>query len=300
MNERRYPEVLDATALSAMRCPRKFDLGTVLRYRPAGGTNIHLRAGAAYAKGLEVARLSYCNGSDPADCLERGVEALITEYGDADPGNTAKSLDRMVGALEYYFDQYPLDDDPARIATPGGVPAVEWSFALPLPFNNPDTGQPLLYAGRTDCLVEFCGGLYAEDDKTTSALGMSWSKQWELRSQFIGYAWAMRELGLRPQGTIVRGVSILKTKYETAQAIVNSPDWKISEWVEHRNFLIAKSLEAYQNGYSEPALDETCNEYGGCSFKAVCQIPPKNRQAWLDTSYEENDWNPLHNIKGDV
>ena len=299
MNELRYPEVLDATMLAAMRCPRKFHLAHCLRYRPVGGTNIHLLAGAAYAKGLEVARLAYLHGTDPERCLELGVAALIKEYGDADPGTTAKSLDRMVGAMEFYFDQYPLADDPARIASPGGIPAVEWSFALPLPFNNPDTGQPLLYAGRTDCLVDFAGGLYAEDDKTTSQLGQSWSKQWELRSQFIGYTWAMRELGLKPQGAIVRGVSILKTKYETAQAIINVPPWKVSEWLEHRDFLIANSLKAYQDGYHEAALDETCNEYGGCTFKPVCQIPPKNRESWLATSYEESDWSPLHNIKGE-
>ena len=71
-----------------------------------------------------------------------------------------KSLDRMVGALEYYFDQYPLDTDPARIALVGGIPGIEWSFALPIPFNHSTTGNPLLYCGRTDAVVDFAGGLY--------------------------------------------------------------------------------------------------------------------------------------------
>lgn len=293
----RFPEVLDATILSQYRCPRKFKLATVDRYGPSGGKSIHLVAGGAYAKGLEVARLAYMRGDSPESCLEQGTLALITEYGDADPGNSAKSLERMVGALEYYFAQYPLDEDPMRIAVLAGVPAVEWSFALPLPFLHPDTGQPLLYAGRTDCIVEFAGGLYAEDDKTTSSLGSSWGKQWDLRSQFTGYAWAMRELGLKPAGVIVRGVSILKTKYETAQAIVNEQPWKIDQWVEHRTALIKRMLADYKDGYWEPALDETCNEYGGCMFKQICDVPPTLRQNWLDTNFEENTWSPLHNIK---
>jgi hypothetical protein len=299
-NEPRFPQVLDATMLSAMRCPRKFHLAHVLRYTKAGNEkNIHLVAGAAYAKGLEIARLEYMKGMHHEWCLERGVEALIKEYGDAEcPDTEAKTLDRMVGALEYYLSEYPLDDDPARIAVIAGVPAVEWRFALPLPYNHPDTGEPLIYAGRTDAIMDFCGARYAEDDKTTKQLGARWSNQWELRSQFMGYAWAGRELGLGLQGTLVRGVSILKTKYETAQAIVNSPDWKIDEWIDHRDHLIQQALDAYSpriagGGYWEPALDDTCNEYGGCAFKSVCGIPPERRINWLNTNFEESTWNPL-------
>lgn len=292
-NEPRFPQVLDATALSAMRCPRKFNLANIHRWTKGNDKNIHLIAGAAYAKGLEVARLAYCNGQDPEECLELGVLALTEEYGDADPGDESKTLDRMVGALEYYLSEYPLDDDPARISIIAGVPAVEWRFALPLPFNHPDTGEPLLYAGRTDAIMDFCGARYAEDDKTTKQLGSKWANQWELRSQFMGYAWAGRELGLGLQGTLVRGVSILKTKYETAQAIVNSPDWKIDEWAQHRDFLITNALRYYKEGYWEPALDDTCNEYGGCTFKSVCGVPPERRINWLETNFEESTWNPL-------
>lgn len=279
-----------------MRCGRKFNLAHVQRWTSKGGDkSIHLVAGGAFAKGLEVARLAYMNGEDPERCLELGTNALIEEYGDAEcPETESKTLDRMVGALEYYFSEYPLADDPARIAVIAGVPAVEWRFALPLPFTNPDTGQPLLYAGRTDMICEFAGGLYAEDDKTTKALGAKWANQWELRSQFVGYAWAARELGLRLQGTLVRGVSILKTKYETAQAIINQPDWKIDEWVEHRNALIGNAIAAYtEHKYWEPALDDTCNEYGGCTFKPICSVAPERRINWLNTSYEESTWNPL-------
>jgi len=303
-NDARFPQVIDATMLSNMRCPRKFFLGNIQRWRRGGeDESIHLTAGKAYAKGLEVARLAYSRGQDTETCLELGTAALIEEYGDAEcPPTEAKTLDRMVGALEFYFSEYPLDDDPARISTLAGVPAVEWRFALPLPFNNPDTGEPLLYAGRTDMICEFAGGRYAEDDKTTKSLGARWSHQWEMRGQFVGYAWAGRELGLGLQGTLVRGVSILKTKYESAQAIVNSPDWKIDEWVKHRDFLITKALECYgadgyrhgqEEGFWEPAFDGTCEEYGGCGFKSVCTIPPEKRINWLTTNFVENTWNPL-------
>jgi len=294
-NTPRFPAVLDATLLSSMRCPRKFYLAHVCRYTPAHESkSIHLVAGGAYAKGLEIARLAYMRGESPDRCLELGTEALMKEYGDTEcPEGESKTLDRMIGALEYYFSEYPLDDDPARISIIAGVPAVEWRFALPLPFTHPDTGEPLLYTGRTDMICDFAGGRYAEDDKTTKQLGSRWSAQWELRSQFLGYAWAGRELGLGLQGALIRGVSILKTKYETAQAIVNTPDWKIDEWIGHRDHLIQNALDFYKSGYWEPALDDACNEYGGCTFKSVCGIPPDRRVHWLNTNYEESTWNPL-------
>jgi len=292
--EPRFPPVIDSSMLASFACPAKFNNAYIHRYAVSEGKSIHLIAGGAYAKGLEVARRAYWNGASPEACLLEGTKALIMAYGDADPGPTAKSLDRMIGAMEYYFDAYPLDTDDARIATIGGVPAVEWSFGLPLPFAHPDTGEPLLYAGRTDMLCEFAGGLYALDDKTTSQLGASWPRQWELRGQFSGYAWAARELGIRLAGTLVRGVSILKTKYETAQAIVNQPDWKVDRWVSHRDHIITQMIESYRSGKFHFALNEECNAYGGCSFKQVCNVPPEHQIQWLDNNYHENEWNPLH------
>lgn len=292
LTELRFPPVLDATMLAAWGCPKKFQLAHLHRY--GHEKSIHLIAGAAYARGLEVARRAYWNGSPPDLCLMEGTKALIIEYGDAIcPPEEAKTCERMIGAMEFYFDQYPLETDPARIATVGGVPAVEWSFGLPLPFSHPDTGEPLLFAGRTDALMDFAGGLYALDDKTTKQLGVTWPKQWELRSQFTGYAWAARELGLKLAGTLVRGVSILKTKYDHAQAIVNQPEWKIDRWVAHRDHVIRSMLDAYRTGYFDHNLGEVCNEYGGCGFKPVCAVPPEDQPSWLATNYIETEWNPL-------
>ena len=290
----RFPAVIDSTMLTSWDCPKKWEFAHGRRYGHEG-KSIHLIAGAAYAKGLEVARLSYVQGADPETCLERGTEALLMEYGEAEcPPDSAKTAERMVGALEFYFDQYPLETDPARVAIISGRPAVEWTFALPLPFSHPETGEPLLFTGRTDMICEFAGGLYAEDDKTTSQLGSSWSKQWELRGQFTGYGWAARELGIKLAGTLVRGVSILKTRYDTAQAIINQPDWKIDQWVEYRDHRLAQMISAYREGRFIPALGEKCNEYGGCPFKSVCTIPPAQRPNWLAVNFVENEWSPLN------
>jgi hypothetical protein len=286
-----FPEVIDSSMLSSFtNCPQLFHQQYINHWKLQGGS-IHLHAGAAYAKGLEAARKSYLAGDLPAIAEGKGLGALIEAYGDYEAGTEAKSLPRMCGAIEFYFSQYPLQSDACRIATIGTIPAIEWSFAIPLPIRHPDTGNPLIFCGRTDCIVEMSGGLYALDDKTTSQLGASWSRQWELRGQFIGYAWAMRTLGLKPAGTIVRGCSILKTRYDTLQAIISQPDWKIDRWYSQLEGKLTEMIASYKSGNYRYVLDEACNHYGGCSMKQVCLA--NDPEPWLRTYYEQVEWKPL-------
>ena len=278
-------------------CPKKFWYAYLHRYAPQGiipgGGSIHTHAGAAYAKGLEVARKAYCAGTPPLEAVECGVEALVLAYGNVDPGDSPKSCARMVGALEQYFSDFPLETDPIRIAVLNGTPAIEWRFALPVPFNNPQTGEPLMFAGRTDFIGELAHGLWIIDDKTTGQLGAQWAKQWELRGQFTGYAWAARELGIKVAGAGVRGMCIRKTGYESAEALIGQPPSKIEEWLEWRNATIARMVGSWYSMAYPMSLSDACNAYGGCSFKQVCLVPKENRPAWLETNYVESEWSPL-------
>lgn len=287
-----FPTVLDSTQLEAFRnCPQQFFLGYCHNWH-LQGESVHLHAGAAYAHGLEVARKVWASGIFvEEECLALGLRALCEAYGDFDSGDSPKSLSRMCGALEYYFSQYSLERDPAQVLLLNGAPAVEWSFAIPLPLNHPSTGEPLLYAGRFDAVVHFANANYALDDKTTSSLGASWSKSWDMRGQFTSYAWAMREHGLHPAGTIVRGVSILKTKYETAQAIISQADWKIDRWYADTLLEVQEMLRCWESGEWRRAWGEPCNHYGGCPFKQCCLV--KDPTPWLQSYYEQRPWNPL-------
>lgn len=185
-----------------------------------------------------------------------------------------------------------MDADPAQVITLQGKPAVEFSFAIPLPIKHPDSGEPILYAGRFDAIMEYAGGLYANDDKTATSLGASWSKQWELRGQFIGYAWAMREFGIPPAGTIVTGISILKTKYETQRAVISQSNDKIEEWLQDTIAEIEDAKTRYVAGARwKKNWSESCNAYGACQFKQCCQV--SDPQPWLDTYFEVRPWDPL-------
>lgn len=319
-----FPHTIDSTMLGAFRsCPQKMFRTYVQHWKPKS-ESVHLVAGGAFAKGIEIARRAYFEGeystatssyrTDEATGLSErhvewetvanapgdrsaaeacGLSALIATYGDFEcPSDSAKSLERTAGALEFYFDNYPLGGDgtePIQLA--GGKRGIEFSFALPLPINHPVTGNPLLYTGRADMIADFAGGRYVFDEKTTSQLGASWPRQWENRSQFTGYSWAAREHGIPVQGSIVRGISILKTKYDTLQAITYRPDWEIDRWLAQVVWDLKRMIACWQEGWWDFNLDHSCAEYGGCNLLQVCKSA--NPESWLPMYFEQRVWDPL-------
>lgn len=297
-----FPEIIDSTMIASWKaCEQKY-LREYLQHYKSKEPSVHLHAGAAYAHGLEIARRSFYElSAEKARAEAEGLRALMTHYGDFScPPASAKSLDRMIGALEFYFDRYPLDGDSAQpLVLANGRRAVEFSFAIPLNFKHPVTGNPILYVGRCDMIVNFAGGIYTLDDKTTSSLGASWSNQWTMRSQFMGYTWAARQAGIDAIGTIVRGVSILKTKYDTAQALVNFSPLLLERWEsELYRFLGAlqtkwESIRLLGSAEVEFSfnLSESCTSYGGCPFVRVCSSPEP--EAWLEMGFQKRIWNPL-------
>ncbi len=79
MNRVPFPSVLDSTILAAFRsCKQKAWLEFFLHYKMLN-QSVHLHAGAAYAKGMEVARRSfYIEGRSPEDSVADGVGALLS------------------------------------------------------------------------------------------------------------------------------------------------------------------------------------------------------------------------------
>ena len=289
-----FPELWDSSMLATLRsCKHKFALEYLQYWKPKVESH-HLHAGGAFADGLEAARRAYHeHGADPeTKAVQEGIRALLAAYGDfMPPEDSPKTAARMAGALEFYFSHWPLDEDPAQPATLGDRLGIEFSFAQPLPVMHPESGEPLIYCGRADQVVDFAGGRYVEDDKTASQLGATWSKQWDLRSQFTGYAWAAREAGIRVDGVLVRGVSILKTKYDCAEAITYRPPWQVDRWLEQTCRDIKAAIRCWEEGYWDWSLDHACTEYGGCAFRQICLL--QDPRPFLEINFERRYWNPL-------
>lgn len=289
-----FPHTFDSTMLAAFAsCPQKMFRTYVEHWKPKS-ESVHLVAGGAFAKGIEVARKAfYEEGLDKSIAEAYGLAALIKAYGDFEcPADSAKSLERTAGALEFYYASYPFGEcGLTPIKFPDGRWAIEFSFAEPLDIAHPVTGAPILYTGRLDCIGEFAGGIYGVDEKTASSLGASWSKQWEMRSQFTGYQWAANRAGVNMQGALIRGISILKTKYDTQQSTTYRSPYEVERWYKQTIRNIARAIEMWKEGYWDFNLNSACAEYGGCNMVPVCKsAEPEN---WLPMYFEKRVWDPL-------
>lgn len=289
-----FPVAIDSTTLAAFRsCPQRAFRQYIEHWKPTSDS-VHLVAGGAFADGIEAARRAFYEDGLPADdSCAAGLRSLIERYGDFEcPPDSAKSLERTAGALEFYFERYPLGQDGAvPISFADGRRGIEFSFAQPLPINHPVSGDPILYTGRSDMIADAFGGTYVYDEKTTSSLGQYWAKQWELRSQFTGYCWAAQQFGLNPSGVVVRGVSILKTKYDTMEVVTYRSPYEIERWIEQVVRDIKRMIACWEDGYWDFNLDHACSEYGGCIFVPICKSADPD--AWLKTYFTKRVWDPL-------
>ena len=293
-----FPRVIDSTMRADfMSCETKGYYSFNRKLGPPEGS-VHLVAGGAYAKGLEVARLAIYGEKLPVhEGLERGMLAAIEAYGDfqTPEGKEQKGVDRVIQAMASYFEHYPPGTDHVQpMFASDGKPMVEFTFGIPIPVLHPDSGEPIIYAGRFDMVGLYNDQVFCVDDKTTTQLGPTWPAKWNLRGQFTGYAWACQQYGKPVVGAIVRGTSFLKNSFGHAEAIQMRPQWMIDQWYEQLIHDVTRWIRAWESGWFDQDFNETCAEYGGCPFQRLCtSSDPEN---WIEGYYKERDWDPLAKV----
>jgi len=315
--ENLLPQYVDSTMISCARqCLEKFRLEFCWGLRPPG-ISIDLHAGACYATAIEATlRGIHEKNLSLDDALERAHFAFLVAWGDVQmPENSrnAKTLDRVWQAVSNpegdtenrgYFDIYSPHTDPLQpYFDASGLPTLEYTFSVPLePCSrindgtsfplHPD-GSPFLYSGRFDMLGRLGGRAkpVVKDDKTTGyAMGADWAARWNLRSQFLGYVWACQQCGIDLDTVLVRGVGILKTKIHHAEAEKTYSSFLIDRWHEQLRRDLWRIRQAWDSGYFDFNLGESCTAYGNCMFMDVCQS--RSAENWYN-SYEVRRWNPL-------
>ena len=222
----------------------------------------------------------YGEGKDFETAKLIGLSALIKFYGLRDPIDTpserAKACDRVIDAYLTYLEAYPFDLDPFQVATFHGKPAVEFNFAIPSEIKHPMTGVPILICGTLDWIANKEGMLFVCDEKTSRWIkaGKQGHSPWEMRAQFMCYAWAAKYFGYNVSGIIVREIALQleDIKLSPSPPIIYCEDWKIERWFEWANKRINRMVEAYLYGEWEMNLGELCEAYDGCQFMRLCTI----------------------------
>lgn len=291
-----FPTAIDNTIRSEFKKCQRSWAWRFLRHKAGALPSIHLHAGAAFAAGLDATRRAfYDNGADELTAVSLGWKKLIEEYGDFEPqGNTTKTAHRMGEALVDYFEEYPLATDFIKPVKTANGSAVEFSFAIPLPITHPETGDPIIYAGRFDMLGETSTGqVFVVDEKTTGSLGEYWLTRYALSAQFTGYCWAAQQYGYPVVGAIIRGIGLLKTKITHAAIPLQRPDWMIHEWYVQLIRDVHAMIACWQEAHFEPNFADSCGSYGGCDYLPVCQVPAQARENFMAINFVDREWSPI-------
>lgn len=300
-----FPELLDNTMFSSyIRCGELFRSEFLEQLAPAA-PNIHLHAGGAFASGLEKARRAfYEEGTSSDEAIRRGLEEIIRFYGPLElpPARTGdKSCDNVLRAFSSYMERYPFETAAiVPFRTANGRCMIEFTFSIPMEIAHPETGNPLLYGGRSDMIGVMNNVLWVTDEKTASSLGEQWRTQWDLDSQFTGYIKAAKDYGYPVAGALVRGVGLLKTKITHEEALIYRASWEIERWWEERHEIARRMISDWREGRFIHALDKgACAAYGGCKFKLLCAVPKTERVKWIPEHYRHRVWNPLEKDAGE-
>lgn len=293
-----FPDYIDSTMHKDLSgCDYLYYIAWIRRLK-AKGQNIHLHFGGCYALGLEIFRKSFY-GSDLSyqESFKNMCNAVILEWNDFitpeyPASGNLKTLEACLIALKSYFEEYPPGEDVIKPFMTDEGPAVEFNFAIPIPNTiHPTTGNPILYTGRFDMLGVYGKALFIDDEKTTGSLGPSWAKQWKLSGQITGYIWAGCKYDFNIKGAIIRGVSILKASNGHMMVIEQRPQWMIDEWLEKLVYDVNRAIKNWENNTWIKALDNSCNNYGGCKMMDLCVN--QDPEPWIESGFEHNSWNPL-------
>lgn len=305
-----FPAVLDASGMKEYKsCPRKWWHKYVEGKSLQGvAANVDLIAGRALAKGMEVGRkVFWVEGEDAEMAVEAGIEAMLEEYGKDRP-EEVKNHERLKEAYRKYWKKWPMSRDRGIVPIEEGI---EGTFSFEIPgLVHPDTGQPLLYAGKRDMIGREIGeddpfgegsegDLWGVDEKTCGYVNDGWQHEYELDWQFLGYTYFERVVaGNDIEGVIIRKIGLKRKVFDgrsdLKQAKIRYDGKVLEDWYQEMIQTAAEMVWKYEEAKIEEGLKgipqvfgNACNEYSGCQSRPIClhkEVLPE---------YTIFRWNPL-------
>jgi hypothetical protein len=242
---------------------------------------------------------------------------------------TAAFADWTVGEEEYrnystavdlitaYNNHYPVEAFEV-LTLPNGRPAVEVPFAVPIGevaidadmwVRNPDGSVvnryvgtiKVVWTGKIDLIYRRESRIYIMDHKTTSMMGPSYFKEFDLSSQVYGYLWAASKLLNQPiAGFIVNALAVRKQtpkgkRFEFERYPVPADDALIAEFVEDVLHDVSDFIEMCKREYLPKHTKWCVGKYGACPYTQVCALPPHSREIILMSgNFKTVEWDPLN------
>jgi len=159
----------------------------------------------------------------------------------------------------------------------------------------------IMQTGRIDQVVSHQDKIFGLDHKTTSMMGPTYFKEFEMSSQMVAYKWAIETLtGLPVQGFVINALGLRKPtktgkKLEFQRYVVSTSAESVDEWrrdtLSHLSNYFADCVE----GFTPKGTKWCMGKYGACEFFDVCTLPHDQRHTLLNTNnYKTVTWDPLN------
>lgn len=285
----------DSTSLGWLKtCPRYYQYSMLDGWR-SKGESVHLRFGLVYHAALELydtCRVGYQRPAmDHAGALREAVRYSLTHTWDNGapwlPDHPSKTRDNLIRSVIWYLDQFGEADPAQTITLSNGRPAVELSFRLPI-------GDELVLSGHLDRVAIFQGEPYVLDRKTTSTtLSPYYFERYAPDNQMTIYTIAAKVVFSVPvKGVVIDAAQIAVGFTRFSRGMTHRTEGQLAEWLDELPFWHsqAKTMTALGRW---PMNDKSCDKFGGCVFRGICNKDPHVRQAFLETEFTRDPWNPL-------
>jgi hypothetical protein len=206
-----------------------------------------------------------------------------------DSGHNLKNRHTLIRTIVWYLEAF-RDDAAKTVILADGKPAVELSFRMEL--DEWPTGQdgwrwlqeehPYTLCGHLDRLVEFAGGYYVMDRKTTgSTLGGYYFDGFNPDNQMTLYTLAGRIIFNTPvRGVIIDAAQIAVGFSRFDRGITYRTEDQLNEWMHDLGYWLSAAARYAERDYW-PMNDKACNNYGGCQFRKICSKAPQVRESFL-------------------
>jgi hypothetical protein len=187
------------------------------------------------------------------------------------------------------------------VILPNGKPAVELSFRYATSYISPD-GNPYILCGHLDRLATLENMTFILDKKTSKyQLEDRWFEQFSPNNQMSGYAFAGKIVYKLPtQGVMIDGAQVLVNSTRFKRGFAHRTDSQLNEWYEEVGYWLSQAA-FYAQTERWPMNDTSCDKWGGCEFRGICNRAPEVRSDFLNNpaKYAKRSWDPLK-IRGDV
>lgn len=300
---------IDSTSLGEFKtCPRKYFYSIVMGFQPRV-QSVHLTFGLLLHGGAERYQHGKSAGLSHADAMDLALDWTLRESWDKtkrrpwtpeDRAANVKNRFTLIRTLVAYLDAFGENDTLQTVQLANGKPAVELSFTFDSGHKAKATGEPIVFCGHLDRLALLNDVPYIVDIKTTGRLMTpDWFKSWSPGNQFSMYMLAGQVAYAVPvKGLIVDGARITVAASEFQRGQVSRTPDQLDEWLAGTHFWLDAMSDCATRG-SWPMNDKSCDNFGGCQYRAVCSRPVGARQKWLELDFAQRIWNPLDR-RGDV